>query len=272
VNGLILMSPVIDFREFTGSSILQYVASLPTYAAVAREAKAKAEGKAVTRADVADVEKYASGDFLADLIKGEADTEATNRLADKVAALTGIDQAVSRRLAGRFDVIEFRRELDRRNGRVTGRYDASVSGPDPFPDSSFLMFNDPSGEGVAPPISSAATDLTTRRLNWRPDGSYMLGNAAVQRAWNFGNGISPPQSISDLRQALAIDPKMKLLVAHGLFDLATPYYGSKIVLDQLPAFAGPQRVKLVVYPGGHMFYSRDASRQAFRSEVEALMK
>jgi hypothetical protein len=31
-------------------------------------------------------------------------------------------------------------------------------------------------------------------------------------------------------------------------------------------------VKLVVYPGGHMFYSRDAARQAFRAEAEALMK
>jgi hypothetical protein len=31
-------------------------------------------------------------------------------------------------------------------------------------------------------------------------------------------------------------------------------------------------VKFVVYPGGHMFYSRDASRQAFRAEAEALMK
>src|SRR3984885_12243945 len=96
VRGLILISPVLDFREFSGSSILQYVASLPTMAAVARETKG-----AVTRADMADVERYARGDFLADLIKGQADTEATTRLADKVAALTGIDQAVSRRLAGR---------------------------------------------------------------------------------------------------------------------------------------------------------------------------
>ena len=270
VKGLILISPVIDFREFTGSSLLQYVASLPTFAAVAREAKAN--GKPLTRADLSDVEKYASGDFLADLVKGEADQDATNRIADKVAELTGIDQAVCRRLAGRFDVVEFRREFDRRNGRVTGRYDASVTGPDPYPDSSFSLFSDPSGEGVAPPISSAAVDLTTRKLNWRPDGSYELTNAAVERAWNFGHGINPAQSTGDLRQVLAIDPKMKLLVGHGLFDLATPYYGSKIVLDQLPAFAGPQRVKLVVYPGGHMFYSRDASRQAFRSEVESLMK
>jgi carboxypeptidase C (cathepsin A) len=78
--------------------------------------------------------------------------------------------------------------------------------------------------------------------------------------------------VSQLRQVLALDPKLKVLVAHGLFDLATPYFGSKIVLDQLPAYAAPPRVKLVVYPGGHMFYSRDASRQAFRAEVQALMQ
>jgi carboxypeptidase C (cathepsin A) len=271
VKGLILISPVLDFREFTGSSLLQYVASLPTFAAVAREAKKSAD-QPVSRADLADVENYARGDFLADLVKGEADTEATNRIADKVAALTGIDQAVSRRLAGRFDVAEFRREFDRRDGRITGRYDASVTGLDPDPDSSFYHFSDPSGEGISAPLSSAVVDLITRKLNWRPDGSYQLINGAVERSWDFGHGISPPQSISELRQILALDPKLKVLVGHGLFDLATPYFGSKIELDQLPAYASPERVKLVVYPGGHMFYSRDASRQGFRGEVQSLMK
>ena len=98
-RGLILVSPVLDFREFGGSEP----------AAICRRAcrpwrRSRAKPKVpVTRADMADVEHYAQGDFLADLIKGQADTEATTRLADKVAALTGIDQAVSRRLAGRFD-------------------------------------------------------------------------------------------------------------------------------------------------------------------------
>jgi carboxypeptidase C (cathepsin A) len=268
VRGLILISPVLDFREFTGSSMLQFVWSLPTYAAVAREAK----GKAVTRADMTDVETYASGDFLIDLVKGQADGDATNRLSDKVADLTGIDRAVSRRLGGRFAVAEFRREFDRRNGRITGRYDASVMGPDPNPDSSFFSFSDPSGEGLAAPVSSAVVDLTTRKLNWRPDGSYQLGNNAVERAWDFGHGINPPQSIEDLRQIMAIDPKLKILVGHGLFDLATPYFGSKVILDQLPAIGARPRVKLVVYPGGHMFYSRDGSRQAFRGDAQTMMK
>src|SRR6202790_2639786 len=62
VRGLILVSPLLDFREYSGTSILQYVASLPTMAAVAREAKGP-----ITRDDIADVEFYARGDFLLDL-------------------------------------------------------------------------------------------------------------------------------------------------------------------------------------------------------------
>jgi carboxypeptidase C (cathepsin A) len=267
VRGLILVSPLFDYRDFSGSSILQYMYTLPSMAAVAREAKGEAK---VTRADLADVEQYAQGEFLTDLIRGQADSAASARLADKVASLTGIDQSVSRRLAGRFEVGEFRREFDRRNGRVTGRYDASVSGFDPYPDSSYWRFGDPSGDSLMAPLTSAAVDLTTRKLNWRPDGSYHLLNEAVYKAWDFGRG--PAESISQLRQILALDPNMKLLVGHGLFDLATPYFASKVMLDQLPAYARSDRVKLVVYPGGHMFYSRDATRQAFRAEVEKAIK
>jgi len=237
-------------------------------AAVAREAKGP-----VTRADMADVERYARGDFLSDLVKGQADKEATNRIADSISALTGIDQAVSRRLAGRFGIDEFRRELDRSQGKVTGRYDASVKGFDPDPDSSSSHFEDPSGETLLAPLTSAVVDLTRRKLNWKPDGSYQLLNGEVNRSWNFGHGVNPVESMSQIRQILALDPKLKLLVGHGLFDLATPYFGTRILLDQLPpTYATPDRVKLVVLPGGHMFYSRDDSRKAFRDDVEALMK
>jgi carboxypeptidase C (cathepsin A) len=267
IRGLILVSPLFDFREFGGSSLLQYVMSLPSMAAVARQAKG-----AVSRADMADVEAYARGEFLADLLKGQADSEATIRLAERVAALTGIDRAVSRRLAGRFSISEFRREYDRRNGRVTGRYDASVLGLDPDPDSTSSHFDDPSGDPLIAPLTSAAVDLTARTLNWRPEGTYHLLNGEVERAWDFGRGINPPQSVAQVRQILAFDPTLKLLVGHGLFDLATPYFGSKIVLDQLPAYALPPRVKFVVYPGGHMFYFRQPARQAFRAEAEAMMK
>src|SRR5262249_4226592 len=80
IKGLILVSPLLDFGEFGGTSLLQYVISLPSMAATAREAR-----QPVTRADMADVEAYARGDFLADLVKGEADKEATTRLSDRVS-------------------------------------------------------------------------------------------------------------------------------------------------------------------------------------------
>jgi carboxypeptidase C (cathepsin A) len=145
-------------------------------------------------------------------------------------------------------------------------------GDDPFPDSSSAHFGDPSGDRLIAPLTSAAVDLTTGKLNWRPEGSYELLNGAVEHAWDFGRSLTPVESTTELRQILALDPKLKVLVAHGLFDLATPYFGSRIQLDQLPAFASPDAVKLVVYPGGHMFYSRDNSRKALRGDVEALMK
>src|SRR5258707_13888375 len=95
---------------------------------------------------------------------------------------------------------------------------------------------------------------------------------AADEGWDRGRGLNAPESLSQLRQVLARDPKLKLLGVPGLFDLATPYFGSKILLDQLPAYATPDRVTLVVFPGGHMFYTRDASRKAFRDEAEKTMK
>ncbi|MGY4353490.1 hypothetical protein ACVWXM_010007 [Bradyrhizobium sp. GM7.3] len=57
-------------------------------------------------------------------------------------------------------------------------------------------------------------DLLMRKLNWRPDGSYELVNGAVAPACNYGPVL--PQSLFELRQILATDPKMKVVVAHGL--------------------------------------------------------
>ena len=49
-----------------------------------------------------------------------------------------------------------------------------------------------------------------------------------------------------------------------LFDQVTPYFESKLLLDQLPALGGRERLRLELLPGGHMFYSRDDARAAFR--------
>jgi carboxypeptidase C (cathepsin A) len=63
---------------------------------------------------------------------------------------------------------------------------------------------------------------------------------------------------------------LDVIIAHGLTDLVTPYFESQLLIDQLPPFVTPERVRLLTYGGGHMFYSRDASRAAFRRDVAAL--
>lgn len=266
VRGLALVSPLFDMRDFGGSSLLQYAFALPSMAATARAAQGP-----VTRDDLAEVERYAAGEFVVDLLRGQADVAATRRIAERVSALTGLDPSETLRSAGRVSPMEFRRAFDRARGRVAGRYDGSVSGYDPFPDSSLSRFPDPSGDPLIAPMTAAIVELTTRRLGWRAEGAYRLLNAEASQEWEWGRGVNPPESLTQLRESLALDPKMKLLVGHGLFDLATPYFASQILLAQLPDF-GRDRVRLVVYPGGHMFYSREASRRAFRAEMEAITK
>ena len=85
---------------------------------------------------------------------------------------------------------EFRREFDRRDGKVTGRYDASVLGFDPYPDSSVYHFSDPSGEPLIAPLTSAAVDLTTRKLNWRPDGSVPSAQPRGREGLGFRRAAS----------------------------------------------------------------------------------
>lgn len=266
VRGLALVSPLFDMRDFGGSSLLQYAYSLPSMAAVARAAKGQ-----VTRADLADVESYASGAMLADLFAGQADVAATGRLSARVAQATGLDPVETRRLGGRVSTMEFRRAFDRARGLVTGRYDGSTRGFDPFPDSALFRFPDPSSEPLIAPLTSAITQLATQRLGWKPEGLYRLLSEGVSREWDWGRSVNPPESLTQLREVLALDRRFKLLVMHGLFDLATPYFASQAHLAQLPDF-GRARVRFVVHPGGHMFYSRDDARAALRADMEALTK
>jgi len=63
---------------------------------------------------------------------------------------------------------------------------------------------------------------------------------------------------------------MKVLIVHGYDDLSCPYFISRLVIDQMAMSGDPNRVRLALYPGGHMFYSRPDSQTAFRQDVKGL--
>jgi carboxypeptidase C (cathepsin A) len=128
-------------------------------------------------------------------------------------------------------------------------------------------------DALVVPLARGMLALYDGPLNWRPEGRrYEVLNRATSRNWNWGEGNSPLESVSSLRRALALDARLRVVIAHGLFDLVTPYFASQFILDQIPLAAGEDRIRLVVYPGGHMFYANDGSRAALRNEGRALIE
>ena len=116
--------------------------------------------------------------------------------------------------------------------------------------------------------------LTVETLGWPvAEARYEILNDRVAHDWDFGAaGRSGAEALSDLRQAMALDARMQVVVAHGLFDLVTPYFATKILLDQVPAFGGASRLRLIVFPGGHMFYTQDDQRKALRDAARAMFE
>jgi carboxypeptidase C (cathepsin A) len=269
VSGLIMVSPVLDFgwRGNGRHSPLGWAARLPSMAAAAREASAPFDREALR-----ETERYAAGEYTQDLIRGERDTAAVERISARVAQLTGLDPALVRRLAGRVDARTFVRERTRDRGLVASMYDATVTGIDPDPSSSSSHFDDPVLSVVRAPLSAAMTDLYARVLKWRVVEPYQLLNGRVSSRWDWGGGRSTHEIVSDLRSVLASDPRLRVLVTHGASDLVTPYFENQMILDQMPPFASEERLKLSVYGGGHMFYSRDASRRALREDAKELYR
>jgi carboxypeptidase C (cathepsin A) len=266
VSGLILVSAPLDLGWRGGRhSPLGWVARLPSMAAAVREEKLPFDREALR-----EVERYAAGDYLQELLRGERDSAAVDRIAARVAPLTGLDPATVRRLAGRIDTRTFIRERNRDRGRIASMYDATVSGIDPDPSASSSHYEDPGLNALRAPLSGAMTSLYARTLNWRVEEPYHLLNGRVNGRWDWGAGRSTQEIIGELRSVLAADPKLRVLVTHGASDLVTPYFETQMILDQMPAFASPERLKLSVYGGGHMFYSRDASRRALREDASAL--
>jgi carboxypeptidase C (cathepsin A) len=266
IKGLVLISPVLDFARFRSGGVLSHVARLPAYAATARE-----KAGPVTREQLSAVESYAQGEFLADLMKGLSDKQALARLSDKVATLTGLDRRLVAQLGGRVPLQVFIREIHRGERRVASIYDGNETSIDPDPYSASSEAEDQMLKGLHAPIVTAMLETYRRRLEWLPEnGRYMFSNRAANRQWDWGSRQN--EATSDLAAVTALDSKLRVLVVHGLTDLITPYFETKMVLDQMAPVAGEKRLQLKVYPGGHMFYSRETSRQAFRDDGRALVQ
>lgn len=265
ISGMVLLSPALDLgRIAPGTDPMALASRLPSEVAALRSVQGP-----VTRDSVRDVETYAAGDYVTDLLRGVRDEAAVERLTTAVARLTGLDPGLVKRYEGRLDTDVFLHEIARASAEIGSPYDATVLTPDPMPLRLASRAADPMLDGLRAPITAAVVSLY-HRFGWQPERVYHLVSDAAFRSWNWRRGMTPPESTGALQVALALDPRLRVLVAHGLYDLVTPYFATELLLRQVPAFAGPARLRLVVYPGGHMFYSDDASRAALHRDAATL--
>ncbi|MDE0878951.1 MAG: peptidase S10 [Sphingomonas bacterium] len=266
VTGLIMVSPYLDPASGDGATALSplpWMIDLPSMAAAHLESQGR-----LTPAAMAEVEAYTRGAFATDLLRGRSDPQAVARIATRVTDLTGLDPALVRRMGGRVDSGTFLREIHRNDGTIGSIYDSNVTAFDPFPWSAERQSNDPILDALIAPTTSAMVDFVTRVVGWKTDARYHALSYDVNAAWDRGKPDDSP--VQDLRKSIANDPNMGVLIVHGWDDLSCPYFASRLIVDQLPGFGTTDRVKLDVYPGGHMFYSRPDSGAAFKNDARAL--
>jgi carboxypeptidase C (cathepsin A) len=227
------------------------------------------QGKALTPALMAEVTNYARGEFVSDLLKGVRDQAAVDRVIAKVTAYTGMDPTDVRRMGGRIESRTFLRALYRDQGKIGSWYDSNVTNFDPYPWSPAQRSGDPILDIIYAPTTSAIVDFITREVGWAVDAHYEVLNGEVNRRWEK-NWFTNIESASDLREALAIDPKMRALIVHGYNDLSCPFFSSEMLVAQIPVMGNPDRLRVLEYPGGHMFYSRPDSQAALHRDVASL--
>ncbi|HEX5264490.1 MAG TPA: peptidase S10 [Phenylobacterium sp.] len=266
ISGMVMVSPYLEppMDQAPDFSPMPWVTTLPSMAA----ANYERQGKTLSPTQMREVEDYARGEFVTDLMRGRRDAASVNRLVSKVTGYTGLNEEFVKRSGGRIDTRAFLRELYRGQGRIASVYDSNVTQEDPFPWAPDGRRGDPILDAIIAPTTSAMVDFDTRVVGWKAEGRFNALSYDVGENWE--KGVELTEATTDLRQAIAADPKMKVLIVHGYDDLSCPYFVSRLVIDQMPISGDPGRVKLAIYPGGHMFYSRPGSQASFRTDVMAV--
>lgn len=269
MNGEVLVSPYLSpsLDDNSDVSPLAWMMTLPSIAAAHLERQGQ-----LTDANMRQVIEYTRGDYASALMRGRTDPQASEAMIQQVTHMTGLDPVYVRRAGGRLETQAYLREVFRDKGELGSRYDANVTAFDPFPNDPEQRANDPLLDGIIAPTTTAMVDFVTRVVGWKVDARYQALSYEVNRLWDRNEDLRKG-AVTELRQTVATDPRLRVLIAHGWNDLSCPFMGSVLTVDQMPTMGSdPTRVQVRQYPGGHMFYNRPDSQAAFRRDVQAMYR
>jgi carboxypeptidase C (cathepsin A) len=266
MNGVVLVSPYLN-PQFGDKNLspIPWMTTLPPIVA----AHLESEGK-LTDSAMADVIAYTRGEYATTLLKGRSDSAATDAMIARVTQMTGLDPTFVKYSGGRLDTEAYLREVHRSKGLLGSVYDSNVTGFDPFPFSPEQESNDPILASIIAPTTTAMVDFVTHTVGWKTDARYNALSYDVNRLWDRSTDLRIG-SVPDLRQAVAADPKLRVLILHGWNDLSCPFMGSILSVDQMPLMGDPNRVSVHEFPGGHMFYTRPANGAGLHQLAEQMV-
>ncbi|MGO9161796.1 MAG: S10 family peptidase [Streptosporangiaceae bacterium] len=272
LNGVVLISACLDFGsiEFSPGNDDPYVLYLPTYAAIAHYHGLHGDRPL---ADVlAEAQDYAARDYRLALARGSRLAPAGRAAAAaRVAALTGLSQDYVDRVNLRPEHIRFLTEVLRGRHRVVGRIDGRFLGWD----SDYgreQWSSDPSLDAITGPYAAALNHYVRAELGYASDLPYELLTSRVQ-PWSYKEFENMHLHVTDkLAEAMRTNPAMRVHVACGYYDAATPYSAAEHDLAHLaiPAeLAG--NVEFGYYEAGHMMYVHEPSRLAQSAALAAFV-
>jgi carboxypeptidase C (cathepsin A) len=276
VNGIVLISSVLNLQTllFDRGNDLPYSLFLPSFAAAAhyhRRLPPDLLAKSVAEV-VAEATEWAGTRYVVALAKGDRLAGAEREeVVDWLVRYTGLPRDHVERRKARIEIQRFCRELLREEGLTVGRLDSRFRGIGTSPTAEFPDF-DPAMAAITPPYTAMLNDWVRRELGYESDLVYETLTATVAKGWQWeGKGYA--DTSEKLRAAFALNPYLRVLVAQGRYDLATPFAAIDYTLNHMdldPSVRG--NIRTAHYEAGHMLYLEIASLGALKADVARLVE
>lgn len=273
LNGIVLVSSVLDFGtgDFSEGNDQAFALYLPTYAAIAHY-HGKVPGRTL-RQVLDEAETWAAGDYPRILARGARLGAAERKAAiAKFARLTGLSREYVDRVDLRPEHVRFFTELRRSEGLSVGRLDGRFTGYEP--DGGREHFSaDPSYSFIQGPYTAAFNQYVRAELGYENDLPYEILSGPTHQAWSYKEFEGRPVSVlGQLGEAMRANPHLRIHVACGYYDGATPHFAAEHAFAHLPIPAALRpNIEFAHYEAGHMMYVHEPSRLRQSADIAAFI-
>lgn len=277
LNGIALVSAVQDYQSSRpragDGGILSYASFLPSYAAIAwYHGKIQRDGRTL-ESFLEEVRVFARTEYATALIaNSRLSKDEYEHIAARLAAYTGLRTSYVKDSRLRVPVNRFFKELLRDQGQVIGRLDGRYVGQE-ADDAGESAEADPASYGVAPAFC-AAINAHLSELGVRMPRPYVMNKLIEEWNWQLDekmpNGGGFINVIPHLGRVLRRNKDLRVMVALGYYDLATPFFGAENALSQLEG--AQERIDYHYYEVGHMIFLHEPSRIQFLKHVRRFLQ